>query len=188
MHANIALIAVVSLVLLFGCTGSSVPQEKYDALAASCSKAKNDSAAALSAEVAKTGAATARYSSCVDEKQSLESLLAVREQEKEALGAQAAILANAREKTALAAQYNVTIGYYLEAYGPGKVPNTARLRKIDAQVASLNDNSLAVAWQDVRSCQTITECDTAKAKFIPYINGMMATLYLEAAAIVAEGQ
>ena len=188
MNANIVLIAIVSLALLFGCAGSGVTQEKYDSLSASCSKAKNDSAAALSAEVAKTSAANARLSTCTEEKQSLETLLTVREQENEALRAEAAVLAKARVKTDLAGQYNLTVAYYLEAYGPGKVPNTARLKKIDTQVNSLNDSALKSLWLNVKNCQGISDCDSAKAKFIPYIDGRMTALKLEAAAIVGAGQ
>ncbi len=188
MNANIVLIAIVSLALLFGCIGSSVPQEKYDALAASCSKAGNDSAALLSAQIAKTGAASSQLSVCTEEKQSLESLLTVREQENAALGAEAAVLASARAKMGLAGQYNLTTAYYLEAYGPGKVPNTARIKKIDTQVNSLNDSALRSLWQGVKNCQGITSCEGAKADFIPYIDGKITALKLEAAAIVGAWQ
>ncbi|MFA5930096.1 MAG: hypothetical protein WC861_04390 [Candidatus Micrarchaeia archaeon] len=184
MRGNIALIALVSLALLFGCTGSSVPQEKYDELAASCSKAKADDASLLASEIAKTSAANAKVSSCTAEKQSLESLLAVREQENGALRAEEAVLAKARAKMDLAVQYNATIGYYMEAFGPGRLPNTARLKKIDTQVDSLNDSALRPLWLGVKGCQGITGCDTAKAKFLAYIDGRMAALRLEAAAIV----
>jgi len=188
MNANIALIAIVSLALLFGCAGSGVPQEKYDSLSASCSKAKNDSAAALSDEASRTSLANARLSTCTGEKQSLETLLTVREQENEALRAEAAVLAKARAKIAIAEQYDLAEEYYLEAYGPGKLPNTVRLKKIDTQVDSLNDSALRSLWLNVKNCQGITDCDNAKAKFIPYIDGRITALKLEAAAIVGAGQ
>jgi hypothetical protein len=188
MKMLFALIALVSLVLLFGCTGNSVPQEKYDALSASCEKAKATASASLASEEAKANAANSRFSACTLEKQSLESLLTVREQENEALRAEAAVLAKAREKTGLAKQYNVTIEYYLEAFGPGHVPNTVRLKKIDAQVASLNDGSLAALWQGVKNCQGISDCENAKAAFILYIDNRITALGLEAAAIVGTGQ
>ena len=175
---------LVSLVLLYGCTGSSVPQEKYDELAASCSKAKADDASSLATEVAKTSAANAKFSTCTAEKLSLESLLTVREQENEALRAEAAVLSRARAKTNLAAQYNATLEYYLEAFGSLKLPNTARLKKIDTQVASLNDSALLALWKSVKNCKGITDCDNAKANFILYIDGKITALDIEAAAIV----
>ena len=181
MQKLIALIALVAL--LFGCTGS-VPQEKYDALAASCDKASADAASSFASEVAKTSAANAKFSTCTDAKQSLESLLSVREQENEALRAEAAVLAKARVKTSLALQYNLTIEYYLESFGPGKVPNTARLRKIDTQAASLQDSTLLALWNGVKNCQGISGCDNAKADFIAHINTRMNALAMEAAAIV----
>lgn len=186
MRKLFALIALVAL--LYGCTGSGVTQEKYDALSASCAKAKADDASALATEVAKTAAANARLSTCTAEKQSLDALLSMREQENEALGAEAAVLARARARTDLAAQYNITEAYYLEAFGPGKLPNTARLKKIDTQVASLNDSALLALWKSVKNCQGISDCDNAKAKFIPYIAGRITTLRLEAAAIVGTRQ
>ena len=188
MNATIVIIAVVSLALLYGCTGNGVTQEKYDALSASCSNAKADAASTLATEVSKTSAANARLSTCTEEKQSLETLLTVREQENGALRAEAAVLAMARAKIDLAGQYNLTTEYYLEAYGPGKLPNTVRLKKIDTQVNSLNDSALESLWLDVKNCQGITGCDNAKAKFIPYIDGRMTALNLEAAAIVGAGQ
>ena len=184
MRSIIALVAIVSLALLFGCAGNGVPQEKYDALSASCSKAKNDSAALLSAEIAKASSANGQLATCTDEKQSLETLLTVREQENDALRTEEAVLASARVKTDRIAEYNVTLQYYLDAFGPGKVPNTARLKKIDAQLAVVNDPMLSSLIGSVRSCQGITDCDNAKAIVQPYILKQQQALALEAAAIV----
>ena len=181
-----ALIALVSLVLLFGCTGSSVPQENYDALAASCSKAKADASASLSAEVVKTSSANAKIVTCTSEKQSLESLLTVREQENAALRAEQTVLARARAKTDMIVQYNLTRQYYLEAFGPGKVPNTARLKRIDTQLAVVNDMVLSTLINSVKNCQGITDCDKAKAAVLSYIEKQDQKLALEAAAIVGE--
>jgi len=188
MRSIIAIIALVSLVLLFGCTAKSVPQGQYDTLAASCSKAQADAASSLASEVAKTGAANEKLSTCTQEKQSLESLVAVREGENAQLRAENAVLDAARAKTSLAAQYNATIGYYLEAFGPGHVPNTVRLKNIDTQVASMNDSALQTLWLGVKNCQGISDCDNAKATFISYIDGRITALNLEAAAIVGNGQ
>jgi len=187
MNATIALIAIVSLALLFGCAGSGVPQEKYDALAASCAKAKNESASALSSQIAKTSAANSQLSSCTEEKQSLEGLLSVNEQEIESLKVDAAVLASARAKTDAIAQYGLASQYYLDAFGPGKVPNTARMKKIEEEVASLNDTGLMSIWLEVKMCQSITDCDNAKAKFVPYADSQIAKLAVDAAAIVGAG-
>jgi len=186
MRTTFALIAAVSLVLLSGCIGGGVPQEKYDALAASCDKAKNESAAALSAQMAKTSEADAQLSSCIAQMQSLEEEQTVLSRQNSALQAEAAVLAEARVKTALMGEYALAQQYYLDAYGPGKIINTAKLRNIDSQVASLNDLGLLEAWQGVRNCQTITECDSAKGKIIPYISNQTSRLAIEAAAIVGE--
>ncbi|MFA6213792.1 MAG: hypothetical protein WC717_00765 [Candidatus Micrarchaeia archaeon] len=178
------LIALLSLVaLLFGCIGG-VSQEKYDGLAASCEKAKQDAKASLAAEEAKTLASNSRLSECASDKQELEQVLTEKEQENGELRADAAVLAAARAKMVMAAQYNLTMEYYMEAFGPGKVPNTVRLKKIDAQAASLQDGALLSLWQHVKACQGITGCEEAKADFVSYINGKMASLAAEAAAIV----
>ncbi|MFA6328427.1 MAG: hypothetical protein WCY41_03205 [Candidatus Micrarchaeia archaeon] len=186
MRKIFALIALA--VLLFGCTGNGVPQEKYDALSASCEKAKADAASSLAGEMAKTGAANSRLSACTEEKQSLEELLTVREQENGELREEKAVLDSARAKMALAEQYNITMKYYLEAFGPGKVPNTLRLKKIDTQASSLNDSAIMGLWSNVKNCQGISGCDDAKEKFTAYIGGKITLLKLEAAAIVGKGQ
>lgn len=178
------LIAIAALALLFGCVGDSVPQEKYDALSASCDKAKSDAASALAEQKNSADLAGARLATCNSNSMSLEQLLAAKEQENEALAADAAVLAEAREKTDLIAQYELALEYYLDAFGPGKLPNTARMNKIDAQVALLNDSGLEAAWIGVKNCQGITGCDTAKAKMAPYISNQTQKLALEAAAIV----
>ena len=185
MKILFALIAAV--VLLFGCT-ASVPQEKYDALSSSCAKAKNDSAALLSSANAKQDMTDAQLSSCLDGKQSLQSLVAERDSENAALSAQKAVLDAARVKTDLAAQYNLTMEYYLESFGPGRLPNTARLKKIDTQVSSLHDSAILPLWVAVKNCQSITGCDSAKAAFVQYIDDRMASLDMDAAAIVGKGQ
>jgi len=183
------LFALMALaVLLFGCAQSGVPQEKYDELSANCNIAKEDSASALSIEIAKTSAANARFSSCNEEKKSLEALLDVRKNENAALRAEEAVLDSARAKTGIAGQYNATMAYYLEAYGPDKVPNNARIKKIDTQVNSLNDAALKSYWVDVKNCQGISGCDDAKEKFTSYIDGRITAFNLEAAAIVGKGQ
>ena len=184
MSKMFAIIALVSLVLLFGCTSNSVPQEKYDALSASCSKAKEDTSALLSSEVARTSAANSRLSSCAGEKQSLETLLTVREQENEALRAEEKVLSDARAKVDMIGQYNLTLQYYMEAFGPGKVPNMARLNKIDGQLAVVKDPALSAKIGSVRNCQSITDCDNAKAAVQPYVEKQEQRLASEAAAIV----
>ncbi|MCX6770565.1 MAG: hypothetical protein NTX79_00770 [Candidatus Micrarchaeota archaeon] len=181
MRVLIALIACV--VLLFGCIGS-VPQEKYDALSASCDKAKADTASSLAAEAGRASAANARLSACTEEKQSLSALLAEREQENAALRADEAVLEKAIVKTDRIAQYNLTLQYYLDAFGPGALPNTARIRKIDAQLAVMNDMTLSSLIGSVKDCQSITGCNNAKATVQPYIEKQEQALASEAAAII----
>ena len=184
MQPNIIIIAFVALLaLLYGCTGG-VPQDKYDVLAASCESAKNASAASLAAEVSKSVAANARLSACTSDRQSLSSLLGIAEQENTRLKADSEVLARARAKTDMIVQYSLAEEYYLEAFGPGKIPNTARLKKIDAQVGLLNDASLQGIWASVKGCQASTACDTAKAAFASYIGNQTQRLALEAVAIV----
>ncbi len=184
MSIKFVIIALVSLALLYGCIGDSVPQEKYDSLSASCEKAKNDAASALAGEKGRTDMASARLATCNAEMQSMEQLLSAREQENDELMIDAAVLAKAREKMDWAGQYNLAAAYYLDAFGPGKLPNTARMNKIDVQVALLNDAGLAAVWNGVKNCQGITGCANAKAKVIPYIGNQTQKLALDAAAIV----
>jgi len=185
MNANIVIILLVSLALLFGCTGE-VPQEKYDALAASCEKAKNESFAALSAENARTSLANSKLSACTGEKQALAAALAITDEENARLKADAAILAQARTITSVISEYDLAAEYYLNAFGPNKIPNTARIKMIDSQVNSLNDSGLAAVWENVKNCQTGTDCANAKAKVVPYIDNQTAKLAVDAADIVKE--
>jgi len=182
------LIAIAALALLFGCTGSSVPQEKYDALAASCEKAKTDAAGALAGEKNRADLAEARLATCNSNSMSLEQLLAAKEQENELLSADAAVLAKARVKTDMILQYELAEEYYLDAFGPGRLPNTAKMERMDAQVALLDDSGLAAAWNSVKDCQGITGCGTAKAKMAPYIGNQTQKLALDAAAIVGAAE
>ena len=182
MRKIIPAIAFVALLaLLFGCTGG-VPQDKYNALAVSCGAAKNASASALASEVSKTGEANAKLSACATDKQSLQSLLGITEQENTRLKEDSEVLASARAKAAMIGQYKLAEEYYLDAFGPGKIPNTARIKKADAQIAMLNDTTLLGIWANVKSCQTLTGCDNAKAAFSPYISNQTLRLALEAIA------
>jgi hypothetical protein len=181
MKAVLALIA--SFILLYGCT-SGVPQEKYDELASSCQKASDDAALALNSEIAKTSSAKEQLSSCTIGKQSLQSLLSVKEQENDILKQKVLVLDAARAKTDLMAQYDLVAEYYLDAFGPGKVPNNARMKKIDDQVASLGDSGLYDAWVAIKNCQSVSECDLSKAAIIPYIEAQKEKLAIEAASIV----
>ena len=108
------------------------------------------------------------------------------EQENAALKAKADVLDAARAKTDRLAQYNLTLQYYLDAFGPGKVPNTARLMRIDTQLAVVNDMVLSSLINSVKNCQGITDCDKAKAAVLSYIEKQDQKLALEAAAIVGE--
>jgi len=178
----------VALALLFGCTGSNVTQEQYDTLSTSCAKAKSDSAAALARETAKANAATAQVSACTQEKQAVQSSLLATEQENAALQEKADVLDAAQAKTYKAAQYKLALEYYLDAFGPGKIPNTARLKKIDEQIAVVGDATLAGLISNVNNCQGIVGCSDAKAAVQPYIEAQQQKLMLEAAAIVGAGQ
>ena len=80
----------------------------------------------------------------------------------------------------------MTLQYYMDAFGPDKVPNTARLKRIDTQLAVVNDMVLATLINSVKNCQGITDCDKAKAAVPSYIAKPEQTLALEAAAIVGE--
>jgi len=185
MNANIVIISLVSLALLFGCIGG-VPQEKYDALFTSCEKAKNESSAVLAAESVRANRADVKLSTCTDEKQALDAALALAEMENVQLTVDAAILAQARKITSVISEYDLAGEYYLNAFGPNKIPNTARIEIIDIQVNSLNDFGLKALWENVKNCQSSTECANAKAKVIPYIGNQTARLAVDAAEIVTE--
>ena len=184
MNANIVIISLVSLALLFGCIG--VPQEKYDALSVSCEKAKNESSALLATESGRANLADAKLSTCTGETQMLNAALELEKAENARLRADAAILAQARKITSVISGYELAAEYYLSAFGPDKIPNNARMEMIEAQVDALNDAGLKMAWENVKKCWTSTECTNAKAKVIPYINNQTAKLSVDAAKIVME--
>ena len=176
---------IAALALLFGCT-QTVPQEKYDSLAAACAQQNATLQAGLSNAQAALAGAQGSLSDCVAGKQAQDQLIADKDNEIALLHLDSDVLAHARQKTTAIEDYNNLTSYYNDAYGPGKIINTAKLNRIDAQVRMLNDSSLSSSWADLRGCQTSYSCDVAKTAFVATIKSNIALLDAQVAAIVAQ--
>ena len=182
---SLLLLCALSLFLLFGCIGT-VPQKDYDALKASCAQEKQDLQSQLSAENAKGSDAANRLSDCLSSSGALAAKIAAKDAEIYRLRGEELVLNQARGKAALYSGYGIALQYYNETYGPGSIPNTYRLNRLDAQVRSLSDPNLLLLWQRLRNCETITTCADAKAAFISGISDGQAALALQVVGIVKE--
>ena len=170
------------LLLLSGCTG--VSQEKYDTLKSQCDSDKTDLNARLSSQDSRVNELTSKISECNSQKQKMDAAIRAKDAQMALLRNDSEILASARAKAGRIAQYDLVTAYYLDAYGPGKIPNSVRLNRIDAQAASLNDNQLYASWTAVRNCGGITDCGSSKAAFIKTIDSRISAIALEIAEIV----
>ena len=181
MKILLALAAAVAL-LLFGCTG--VPQGSYDGLKASCEQDKALSAQDLASEKAKTVECKTQLADCANAKQAAENILAAKDAECAPLVNSASVLKDARGRVAVIEKYRNATAIYNDAYGEGKVANTAKLNKIENYVLSLNDPPLYAYWRSVRTCASISECADSKAKFLGSINETINTVAIEVVGIV----
>lgn len=179
---NRLLMGIVALALLFGCTG--VPQEKYDSLKSQCDSEKIDLNARLLSGDSRANELAAKISECNSQKQSMDAAIRAKDAEMALLRNDSGILASARAKAGRIAQYNLVTAYYLDAYGPGKIPNSVRLNRIDAQAASLNDAALYASWKAVRNCSGIVDCENAKSAFTKAIDSRISGIESEIADIV----
>ena len=179
---KIAIALSIALLLLFGC--ASVPQSKYDELKTSCELDKKNAADALSFEKSKSTDFKRQASDCAISKQGVETLLSSKNAECESLVNCSKTMAQARIKTTAIASYNKAVKLYSAVYGPGMIPNSANIRTAEEYVLSLNDPPLYTAWLNIRKCQGITDCESAKSKFLGLINSTTTRLSIEIAEIV----
>jgi len=170
------------LLLLSGCIG--VPQEKYDALKASCDNERGDAAASLEKEQVKTSELQGRLSNCQAGSDADNLVIRTQEGQIAALKADSSLLLDAKGKAGKIEQLKLLRAYYDEAFGPGKIANSYKFNRIDAQAASLADTELYNIWKSVRNCQSSTECDNAKANFIKAIDSRVAAIAFEIVDIV----
>ena len=181
------LLLIAALALLFGCPGNTgVAQEKYDALAAQCAQQNTTMQGEIAAAKSALAGTQGTLSDCVAGKQALDQLIGEKDNEIALLRIDSDALARARQKTAIIGAYGNLTSYYNDAYGPGKIPNTAKLNRIGAQAALLDDSALLSLWGNLRDCQTSSACDAAKTAFVAKINANVALLDAQVAAMVAE--
>ncbi len=179
---NLPLMGIAALVLLFGCIG--VSQEKYDGPKAQCDSEKADLSAQLSSKDSRVIELTGKISECNSQKQTMDAVIRTKDMEIAVLKNDSKVLASARAKAGRIAQYKLLITYYNEAYGPGKIANSVRLNRIDAQAASLNDTPLYASWKALRNCDGILNCDSSNAAFTKAIDSRINSLAFEIADIV----
>ncbi len=168
------------LMLLFGC----VSQGQYDSLSEKCENEKNDLRASLDTERGKADDLTGKLSECADERDAAESELSSQQEQMQKFVQDSTALGQAREKAKQIQDYELALEYYLNAFGPGKVPNTAKMNLISSQVGSLNDTVLAANWNNLQNCQGITGCDSTKGAFVQRIEDRKQELASEIVELV----
>ncbi len=182
MKTALAFALVAALVLLFGCIG--VPQEKYDALKASCDSDKAALSSSLEKEQSQNALLGKNLDKCNAERAADGQMISDRDSQIASLNADEAVLLAARAKADKIGQYQLALTYYNDAFGPGKIANTVRLNRIEAQVSSLSDPALYTIWKSVRNCQGITDCESARSKFTSAINSTISSLALQIVDVV----
>jgi hypothetical protein len=181
MARNILALAAI-IILLFGCTG--VPQEKYDAMLASCDKDKAELSASVEKEQVKSSELQGRLGNCQAGSDADKLVIRTQESQIAALKTDSEILLTAKEKAGRIGQLKLLRTYYDDAFGPGKIPNAYKLNRIGNQANSLSDIELYATWKSVRNCQSSTGCDTAKADFVKAIDSGITAVAFEIVDIV----
>lgn len=167
---------------------SSVPKDKYDALAAKCEQDKASSAVQVAAQKDKADFAAQALADCVTEKTAGQQVIASRNAEIAVLREDSDILASARQKTSLRSQYALLLTYYNDGFGPDSVLNTVKMQRIEAQIAAIGDPALVGLFDGIRKCDSLLSCQAAKAKFTGEITGKMSLLANDTVVIVGAGQ
>ncbi len=178
-----ALLACV--ILLSGCL-ATVPQTKYDDLSATCTQQKTDAAAALDVMTSKANAYKTQADQCSSEQNATETIINSQAAQIASLKADSDVLAAARQKSAIIANYKLVLTEFNDAYGPGKAPTTPKLKAIESLIISLKDSQLYGSWLDFSRCSIITECDAAKARLSENVNSSVNSLTYQIADIVAK--
>jgi hypothetical protein len=162
-----------------------VPQSKYDDLAATCALQKAESTAALDSMTSRVNSCKTQLDDCNDARKATETLISDQQEQIATLKDGSEVLAAARVKTDLIAQYKLVQTYFDDAYGPGKVPTTPKIKRLEALIISLKDTPVYGSWLDFNRCSIITECDAAKARLSTNINASINSLTYQVADIVA---
>ncbi len=178
MNRLIAL--ALPLLLLFGCIG----QDKYDALRAGCDQEKTGLNVQLASKDRLNAGLTGKIADCNAEKATLNAVVSSKDSKITAMKNDSDTLALARQKASQISQYQLVSGYYSEAYGPTRIPNSARLGRIETAVLALNDSQLSAAWNSVRNCGGVSDCGSAKANFTSMIEKRISALAAEISIIV----
>lgn len=178
------LLAVVLLAVIGYGVSKTVPSEQLDAARTQCEKDKTALSASITEAVSKTSQVQVQLTECTGARSALQAQNTELRNENEQLKQQAAVLADARKKAETVAGYQLLLTYYNDAFGVGKVPSNAKLLKIDKQASALNDAAAVSSWNAVKNCQTQSECDNAKAAFVSYVNGKIASVSMEVVSIV----
>ncbi|VVC01899.1 Uncharacterised protein [uncultured archaeon] len=192
-HILLLIAAFALLFALFGCPqqqAAGVPQEQYDALAAQCTKDKAQLQSQLDGAKQALEREQAKVDECVAQKQALDSTIEAKDGEIALLRIDSGILADAREVTSVITEYNKTLEYYYDGYGPGKILNSAKISRIQSQVTLLNSTNLTKAWNALNGCTTVpctpSFFQDAKAAFVAEMNYSIVRLNADTVAIVIE--
>jgi len=177
---RIPIILALALCILFGC----VSQDKYDSLTKNCDQEKLVLSENIALEKATCAESKDAITKCSSEKNALQTLLNRKNAEIAAMRTDAGKIAQARVKTGQIAKYGLTLKYFDDAFGPDKIPNSAKLQKIDEMVESLSDPQVLAAWQSVKNCGSSNECDASRQNFVGMIDARVGALAREAAEII----
>ncbi len=180
-----ALFAVAAaLILLFGCTG--VSQEKYDALKSQCEQEKKTLSDSVATQKARAESADAKLGVCNNQRAADALVLESNQEENGRLKVDSLTLSQAREKTGKIAQYNQALAYYNDAFGPGKIPNSVKLNRLETQLNLLSDKELYAAWKLVKNCDSSTDCSRDKTNFTGTADAGISALAAEVVGIVKQ--
>jgi hypothetical protein len=189
-YKTIAALAGAILVLALGAyalaTIGNVPYDAYSSLAGEC-KANQSAILAQAAEASDKAANLERV--VTDCQRSLYSSQALYAQEKtycDVLRSEHSVYANAVEAANLTVRYDVLKTYYLDAFGPGKIPSSTKISKINNQIALIGDSALPGLWNAILNCGSPTDCDLAKAAFLSHIDGKIQSISVQVKNIVLQ--
>ena len=185
MQKALVFALIASILLLSGCA-ATVPQSKYDELAASCAQQKAESTAALDTMTSNANSYKAQADDCTAARKATETLISDQQAQIASLKSDSEVLAAARLKTDLIAKYRLAQTYFDDAYGPGRTPTTPKLKRVEALVISLQDARLYGSWLDFSRCTLLLGCQNAKDRFAASVNASVDSLTYQTADIVAK--
>lgn len=181
---RIAAIIPIVLMLTLGFLSGCVSQDKYDLLAKNCEQEHATLADNIELEKAACAESKDAVIMCNSEKNALQTLLNRKNTELTSMRADAAKIAQAREKTGQIAKYRLLLKYFDDAYGPGQIPNTAKVQKIDEQADLLSNPQVTAALQSAKNCSSLSECETSRQNLTAIVDKRIDELSREAADII----